>query len=205
LKHIHALLLVALLCSQPSCDQGGDVANTTVKPSASSAPTTKPTTNPANTTNHTQDQPLLNAARTQAEKLSDAMLKEDYPRIIATMSPQVVAAGGGAEKMNALIKKVMQEMRANGMAFEEIKLGQPQSLLRGKKHYYTFVPLSVTMQSPKGRMLDETNLLASSQDSGATWTYVDCAGLDEASLRQLFPDFPTDQHLPVKKPAQFIR
>lgn len=142
--------------------------------------------------------PQRAAALEQARACATATASGDVPTIIRYTHPTVIEALGGREKMEAILRKGLDQMKAGGVAMEDARVDPPSALQEQGNSLYSVLPLSVTVRLPQGRFRTHSFLLGVSTDQGAHWTFVDGAPGAE-KIRQLLPDLPKDLPLPERR------
>jgi len=173
-------LLIAAVSTLPACSKSSDNGKSTATASPNSA---------AN-------------AKKQAEEIAAALLHDDYATMIRLTHPGVVERAGGADKMKEAVVKGKQELARVGVSFKDVKIGTPGEPTVGGPKVFIIVPQTVTLATPKGQLVQDSFLLGSSKDNGATWQFVDGAGLNDQTAHQLFPNLPAAIHLPAKTPPR---
>ena len=102
------------------------------------------------------------------------------------------------------MKADVAKMRADGVTFETVTIKPPTwSHLSGPR-WYAILPETLTMKTPRSRLIQESYFLALSDDAGATWQFLDGAGLDDKSVSRVLPDAPATLELPAKKPTRQV-
>ena len=156
-------------------------------------------TSPAPATTST---PALQAAERQAREMASAMLRSDYQTITRSTYPRVVQLNGGADRMEQMMREGSAKMRADGVTFHDVSVRRATwSDLTGRR-WYAIIPETVTMRTPKSLLVQESYLLGISDDRGATWSFIDGAGLNEQNLKAVLPDAPASLRLPPKQPTR---
>ena len=146
----------------------------------------------------------LRNAEEQARAVGRAMLAGDLRWVVRSTYAPVVELNGGAERMEKTMADGAAQMRKDGVTFDAVTVAAPTwSHLSGPR-WYAIVPETVTLRTPKSRLVQESYLLAVSDDAGATWQFIDGAGLNERNLKVVLPDAPAALKLPAKKPTRQV-
>jgi len=152
------------------------------------------------------DPPSSAAVKKLAEVLGEATIKGDFTKVIDhTFEPLVKELGG----RDAAIKKVetaMRQLRDQGIAIKDYKIGTPGEFLTEGANTFVVVPTTMEMTFPAGRAISKTYLLGISSDAGKTWTFADGAGLsNKASRDRLLPKLPAKLKLPEIQQPEIIQ
>jgi hypothetical protein len=136
----------------------------------------------------------------QANTIATALLNSDFKTVIANTYPKAVAFAGGKDKMLQMMSTGINQMKAQGFAFEKISIGLPGKFYKAGTEIHCLVPETLIMKTSKGRMAAKSNLLAISNDGGKNWSFLDLNQGTINSIKQLFPNF--NNNLIIPKPEQ---
>jgi hypothetical protein len=139
-----------------------------------------------------------------AEQIGQAALQEDHLRMADLTYPLLVEKLGGRELYVVKLEEVAAETRGQGWRLKKFTVGDPSDLTEAGTEMYAVVPYDMEMSSPAGVPAKLPSfLVAVSQNKGATWTFVDGAGIgvDRSKLKAVLPNFPEDLTLPAIKPG----
>jgi hypothetical protein len=95
-------------------------------------------------------------------------------------------------------------MRADGFDLRAASVEAPARLVPAGPDLLAVVPTSIVLMAPAGTLVQRSYLLGASADQGATWRFVDGAGLDRARAEKLFPELPADLTLPAKQEPALV-
>jgi hypothetical protein len=140
----------------------------------------------------------------QADVVAKALLNSDFKTVIAHTYPKAVNIGGGKEKMLQMMSNGINQMKAQGFAFEKITIGQPGKFYKAGSEIHCLVPQQLIMKTSKGRMSANSNLLAVSNDGGKNWSFLDMNQGTINSVKQLFPDFNSNLIIPKPMPPVML-
>lgn len=151
------------------------------------------------------DKPQKDTVKKVAKEMLDAFVKGDYAKTIDFTYPGVVKELGGRKKAIEMTETAMKEMKAKGIEFKEVKLGDPGEFLTEGKNTFVVVPTINEMTFPKGTLRGKFYLLGISPDGGKSWTFADGTGMQDKELRdKILPKLPEKLNLPeVAKPEIF--
>lgn len=135
----------------------------------------------------------------QADVVAKALLNSDFKTVIAHTYPKAVNIGGGKDKMLQMMSSGINQMKAQGFAFEKVTIGQPGKFYKAGTEIHCLIPEQLIMKTTKGRIAASSNLLAISNDGGKNWTFLDMNQGTINSVKQLFPNF--NSNLIIPKPA----
>ncbi|HEV7299725.1 MAG TPA: hypothetical protein VGN72_10200 [Tepidisphaeraceae bacterium] len=172
-----------------------------VQPGApATAPATAPTTAPAAAV----DAALHQAAHAQGQACGDALLAGDFKTLIRFTHPKIIEMVGGVDAMIATLEKGEREMKTGGMRLTAVTIGAPLQIITTETAAFAVLPQRINLALSGGQALHDSFLLGHSTDRGATWTFVDGTGLNDRTMKLLFPDAPADLKLPAKQKPTFI-
>lgn len=140
----------------------------------------------------------------QAEMTAKSLLEDDYESLLKFTYPKVIELVGGRERMISIIKKGKAEMKQQGISFESVTIGEPSGTVKAGDEIHCLIPQTVFMKVPRGKMKNESYLLAVSQDDGNNWFYIDTTNLTMDNVKMVLPNYNSDLKIPVKKEPQFI-
>lgn len=135
-----------------------------------------------------------------AKKEADALRAGDYDTVISLMYHKALELYGGAAKAKEIVSTGMADMKSRGISFGLIEFGQPQQTIAANGKVFSIVPQTVVLTAPDSKITQKSFLLAISEDSGATWTFLDAAGLNPETISQVVPELPSTIKLPQRVP-----
>ena len=142
----------------------------------------------------------LEAVRKQAQACADAMLKGEFTKFIDMTHPKLVELMGGRDKMIESLKKGTTQMKAQGTTIVAFNVSAPTEVIpNGKEGQLAIVPTHFELKAGKTKITQAGYLLGCSSDAGRTWTFIDGAGVtDASSLKPFLGEVPKDLKLPAK-------
>jgi hypothetical protein len=145
------------------------------------------------------------ALAAQAEEVGRAALNEDHARMAELTEPALVERFGGRREYVRKLETIAVGMKGRGYRLTKSSVGEPSRFVRAGRDTYAVVPTEVEMTGPGGAGKAPSFLVAVSRDGGATWKFVDGAGVrgDRARLKALLPNFPEELELPAARPPVF--
>jgi hypothetical protein len=139
----------------------------------------------------------------EAQRCANALLTSDYERVVAYTHKRVIAGVGGRETMIAKLKAGTEQMRAQGISFTRVEIGEPQKPRKIGEWFCALVPQKIVMKVPDGRLEQESHLLGISEDEGKSWVFLDVGPISKEQLSQVFPEFNGKIELPEKQKPVF--
>lgn len=94
-------------------------------------------------------------------------------------------------------------MKRDGLILQSVQTGDVMEIVASGKDLYAVVPQTLVLIRPKDKVTNRSYFVATSNDQGASWTFVDGTNLNERNIKSVFPDFPATLRLP-KKPEPVI-
>lgn len=122
-----------------------------------------------------------------AELMAKATLKGDYKTLAKYTHPKVVKMMGGREKMVTILSSAINQMKSQGITFEDATVGDPQKIITVGTELYTVLPQRIVMKVNGQTISNASTLLANSSDKGKTWYFTDAGGMTDQQIKQLFP------------------
>jgi hypothetical protein len=141
--------------------------------------------------------------RMEAQKCANALLTNNFEGVLAYTHKRVVAGIGGKEAMLLTLKRGTEQMRAQGISFTRVEIGDPQKPKKVGDWLVALVPQKVVMKVPDGYLDQESYLLGISEDEGKKWAFVDVGPISQEQLTKAFPEFDGHITLPEKKKPVF--
>lgn len=141
----------------------------------------------------------------QAEVVAKALLNSDFKTVIAHTYPKAINnLGGGKEKTLQMMTTGINQMKAQGLSFEKVTIGQPGKFYKAGAEIHCLVSEQIIMKTAKGRMAATSNLLAISNDGGKNWTFLDMNRNSINAVTQLFPNFNHNLIIPEPTPPVML-
>jgi len=141
--------------------------------------------------------------RQQAKACSTALLTSTDPHAIDCMAEDAIAYFGRDQLVIALAA-AKSEFERTGLSFERVEVDPPQRTVSSGDQLFAIVPTHVTMKVPQGHIASASYLLGVSKDGGATWRFVDGAGLRPDNVKKIFATFPPSLTLPTREKPQLL-
>ena len=146
----------------------------------------------------------LAAVKTQAEATANAIITQNYKVLAKYTYPAIIQMAGGEAKMNATMKKGMEQMKAQGFSFKSLTVGDIKQAKKSGTELFAIVPDVLTMNGNGGTIIARSALIAISDDNGKHWTFVDTAPLQKETIPKIIPNYPKDLPIPEKSQPSFI-
>jgi hypothetical protein len=121
------------------------------------------------------------------------------------MHPSLVRGMGGREACLRKLAKEAADLRRQGLKFHDFRFGEPSHMFEVKGELYAIYPYTLEITGPGGEPASQPSyLICHSTDAGATWRFMDGAGIgtDRERLKRFLPSFPTELSLP--KPRRLV-
>ena len=145
----------------------------------------------------TENYPSLTA---KTREITEAFTNKDYQKVLDLTYPRVIESGGGREKMLAVMKDEIAQMKSEGVEMLSTVPGPPTQFVHDGGSIYVLVPLTLKIKAQEGTFQTEGSLIGISADAGANWTFIDAAGADDKDLKVLPPSALAQIKLPPDKP-----
>jgi hypothetical protein len=137
-------------------------------------------------------------AKAKTQEINDALIKEDFGKIADLTHRTVVKMMGGRDKMIAVMKAGVKDMKSRGVSFRTVKVGEPSDLVAAGTDLYVVVPFRLELTIPGKRALQNSFVIGVSGDGGKTWSFVN-GDLDDKRLKLVLPNLPPALKLPKRE------
>jgi hypothetical protein len=155
-------------------------------------------------TNSADSIKMMSALKTQGDKMADHLMKNDFKKFSKYTYPKVIAMVGSVDKMIESMEKGFQEMKADSVTFQSVKIGSPSAILKVDSELQCTVPQIIEMKIRGGRLVTNSTLIAISTDKGKNWYFMDTSGKDIETMRKYFPNLSSELVIPAKQKPTFI-
>lgn len=140
--------------------------------------------------------------KAQAQKMREALLKQDFADFTQFTYPEIVKKMGGKDKMVAIMENGGRQMEASGSKFLDATFGEPSNFITAGNELQCTLPQTIEMKVPKGRYITKSTMIAISQDGGNKWYFMDTGGKDIEELNRALPNLSTELVIPkMEKPV----
>jgi hypothetical protein len=143
------------------------------------------------------------AVKEQAQCMASALAAGDYKTFARYNNPAVKQLAGGEEGLARTMEKVMGQMKAQGMSFSKVTIGEPSAMLKSGAEWQCTIPQATEIKMQGGRVGTKSTLIAISTDGGKNWTFVDTSNKDLAMIRKLLPHL--NPGIVIPPPEQPVR
>lgn len=138
--------------------------------------------------------------KNRAEACGNAMQAGEYDKVAELTHPKVLEALGGKKKAAETMRSVIDDMEIQGISIESYTIGEISEIVSEKDNQFAIVHTVMKMKAPKGRLSQNSFLIAVSPDKGKSWTFVDGNAID--ALKQSGFPLPSGLKLPaVEEPV----
>lgn len=144
----------------------------------------------------------------QAEECGNSFVKGDYGRLADCTLPKLVELLGGREKMVELVRKDVEQGKAEGFEPLSSTHSAPTQVLRAGGQTYAVLPYKLRVRAPKEILVSDSFMIGVSSDGGQSWKFLSGDSVDDARLKVLIPDavgklkFPTAKYSTEPLPAK---
>jgi len=134
----------------------------------------------------------------QAREMAAAFLNHDYKTFIDYTHPRIIELIGNVDDM---ISK-LQSDSAFTNSILSVSFGKPSNIIANGDLFQCTLPETTEILVDKGRLVNQSTLVAISYDGGIHWYFIEAAGKTLSELRNFIPEIsdqlviPT-QHKPV--------
>ncbi|KAA5536771.1 hypothetical protein F0919_03620 [Taibaiella lutea] len=137
--------------------------------------------------------------KSQGEEMARLFLKKDYKTFSAYTYPKIKEMMGGEQGEVKALTELMGNMEADGFAMLSLKIGEPHAIIKQGDELQCVVPQTIEMNTPKGKIVSETYLIAISMDNGKKWFFIDTSTTDIDEMRKVLTNLSKELIIPEKK------
>lgn len=139
-----------------------------------------------------------------AKEFNQAYLENDFDKFTSLMIPSIVELAGGHDIMVKVSKEQFKTMTSEGMEFVSIKPLKPGKIMLAGEDLHAILPQEVITKLGKDKYKRTAYYLASSNDDGDSWTFIDLDPYDSESIKTFVPSFTGDLEIPEIEYAEKI-
>lgn len=143
------------------------------------------------------------SAQSQVESLfrdakvyNEAYVKGDMEKFVSMTIPSVINVAGGAEYMVANAQESLKMTIASGLETVSITPQKPGKIMIAGDLLHSILPQKLVQKIGSTTFSKTTYYLASSEDDGKTWTFLDLEAYDKESIKTFVPAFTGDLEIP---------
>jgi hypothetical protein len=148
----------------------------------------------------TQGQPKETILKTQALEMGKAMVNGDSKEFSKYMLPELVAVGGGAEKVTQMMDSMFAMFKTFGGQVKKITYGNPGKIIKFNKELQTTLPQTTEVTSTLADVILTSTLVAISRDKGKTWFFFDPSMNKSELLKGKLPPLSPEIVVPPPQP-----
>ena len=138
------------------------------------------------------------------KSFNKAFLDNDFEKLITLTIPSIVELAGGVDEMIKISKEQNETMTSAGMKYVSIDPNKPSKIMFGGSDLHAILSQEVITEIGKDRYKKTGYYLASSNDEGLTWTFVDLEPYDSESIKTFVPSFSGELEIPATEYAEKI-
>ena len=139
-----------------------------------------------------------------AKSFNEAYLNNDFKTYVKMIVPSIVELAGGAEIMERVSKEQYKTMTASGMEFISFTPNKPSKIMLGGNDLHAILPQELITKIGGSTFKKTAYFLASSNNDGKTWSFVDLEPYDNESIKTFVPTFSGDLEIPEVEYAEKI-
>ena len=133
------------------------------------------------------------AILTNANQMAAGLINGDVRSVATYTHPTIVRLMGGADKMEAAMKK-----SGAGVKMVDVTFGKPSAVIMSGRELQCVVPQRITVQLPQGSLKSNSSLVAFSFDNGRSWVFADTSpGIEK--MRKAIPTISPKLVIPARQ------
>lgn len=137
-----------------------------------------------------------------AETMIEYYLDGNYEKYSEFVYPRLIEMFGGRDVFIQTAQKETEALLNENFKLVEIEILNPQKIYTAKDELHCLVPQNLIFETPQGRFLSETYLIAISKNNGIDWYFIDIGSFDMNNIQMILPNFNEKMVLPEEKPLQ---
>lgn len=141
-------------------------------------------------------QPLETVIKSQAIQMGKAMVAGDTKTFSKFMLPELMAAGGGGEKVMQQMDSAINLFKQFGGQVSRITYGQPAKIVKYKKELQTYLPQTTELTSDIADVSFTSSIVAISRDNGKNWYFFDANMMKAQNIKDKLPALSPEIKLP---------
>jgi hypothetical protein len=134
--------------------------------------------------------------KAEALEMGKALVNGDSKTFAKFMLPEMIAAGGGADKVNMAMDSMFIVFREFGGNVKKITYGNPGTIISYKNELQTTVPQTTEVTSPIADVEFSSTLVAISRDNGKNWYFFDTSMGRIDQLKNKLPNLSPEIKVP---------
>jgi hypothetical protein len=144
-----------------------------------------------------RDDPIARIKQ-EAQICAKATVDGDFTTLLAHTQKRVVDLMGGKDAVVTGMTQALKQLRDQGIKYDHITIGNPASLQKIGSLTVSLVPEEIVLKAEGGQMEMDSNMLAFSEDSAKTWSFVDLSSLSAEQFFKIYPELSGQFIFPVK-------
>ncbi len=141
--------------------------------------------------------------RAAFDRAAQAVVAGDAEAILNSTYSGLLEQVGGRDAMRSMLIKNLTDLEKRGMAVVSTEIVSISEPLQAGDELHAIVRAKRILKAPGGRQIQDTFMIAVSDDEGQNWTFVDGPQLTPKHIEALFPDFNEALELPETVPPVF--
>jgi hypothetical protein len=144
------------------------------------------------------DAAIKQLVKEKVQDMCDAILKDDFGKVVDLTHPKIVELMGGRKKMISTMEAGSKEMKSPEFTLLSIKANSPSDPVKSGSDLYLTVPFEMEARTPDGKFIQKSFTIGLSGDGGKTWVFVN-GDVDIKLVKQILPNLPDSLKLPERE------
>jgi hypothetical protein len=141
-------------------------------------------------------QPVETVIKSQAIEMGKALTAGDTKTFSRFMLPELMAAGGGGERMMRMMDTALLLFKQFGGKVSRITYGHPAKVVKYKKELQTYLPQTTELTSDIADVSFTSTMVAISRDNGKNWYFYDASIAQQPDIKDKLPVLSPEIKLP---------
>lgn len=144
------------------------------------------------------DVALKQIVRARVEEINNAIIKNDFGKVVDLTHPKIVELMGGRQKMVSTMEAGSKEMKAEGIELLSIKTDTPSEAIKSGSELFLTVTFDLEIGTPDGKFIQKSFVIGISGDDGKNWVFVN-GDVDVKMIKRILPGLPESLKLPERQ------
>jgi len=144
------------------------------------------------------------AIKSSAIAMGNALVKKNSDQFLSYMHPSMIKLAGGKEKLRVISDSALRVFEQFGGKVSRITYGNPAEIIAYKKTLQSVISQTTTLSSFIGDAELSSSLIAISNDSGKTWTFIDTNMFGIKQIKSAMPDISPSLVIPKAAPPKIV-
>jgi len=144
------------------------------------------------------------AIKSAAIAMGNALVKKNSEQFLSYMHPSMIKLAGGKDKLKVISDSALKAFEQFGGKVSRITYGNPAEIISYKKTLQSVISQTTILSSFIGDAELSSSLIAISNDSGKSWTFIDTNMFGIKEIKTAMPDISPALVIPKSAPPKIV-